>query len=472
MSSLKPPDGTFETVGLEAFDDRLDDLETIEVVAAAPTGIAVTDKAAIEAAISLAGWPLQNTRVKLRPGSYRIDSTITLDGLGAFSTAPLTFVGEGTQFITTAAVSPMFHITNSIVSATFVTFIGCQFYTNASAALAIKLTNAQACEFRSCLFTASGSIGIEVAGQSTSNRIVNCLFYNQRRGILASGNADHLVVSGCQFMEGLLGSPLNWIEVSGQSNGIQVVGNHFWGQGATLPVVRFTLARASIVANNTFFRCFEPAVEIGGLGSADACTVQGNSFQHSSNHDIVLRNSNRCSVTGNTFFGVSTDETPAPNTFANIRIIDQFGINRGSNNSIIGNQSLATAAEITNVVEADSGCLNNIVIGNSGLAGISVPDTTNVVQFNTPGNAKTVASAGTITIPGDADFVTISGTTNITSVTASYIGREVTLLFSGILTFTDGSNLKLAGNFVTTADDTITLKCDGTNWWEMSRAVI
>ena len=32
----------------------------------------------------------------------------------------------------------------------------------------------------------------------------------------------------------------------------------------------------------------------------------------------------------------------------------------------------------------------------------------------------------------------------------------MTLMFQGILTFTDGNNLKLAGNFVTTADDTIT----------------
>ena len=41
----------------------------------------------------------------------------------------------------------------------------------------------------------------------------------------------------------------------------------------------------------------------------------------------------------------------------------------------------------------------------------------------------------------------------------------------GILTFTDGSNLKLNGNFVTTADDTITLVYDGTNWYEMCRSV-
>lgn len=82
-----------------------------------------------------------------------------------------------------------------------------------------------------------------------------------------------------------------------------------------------------------------------------------------------------------------------------------------------------------------------------------------------------VASATTTTLPDGADVINITGTTTITSVTASYAGRQVTLVFSGILTFTDGSNLKLAGNLVTTADDSITLVSDGTNWVEVARAV-
>jgi hypothetical protein len=49
-------------------------------------------------------------------------------------------------------------------------------------------------------------------------------------------------------------------------------------------------------------------------------------------------------------------------------------------------------------------------------------------------------------------------------------GQMVTLVFAGALTFTDGSNLKLAGNFGTSADDTITLVCDGTNWYEVTRS--
>jgi hypothetical protein len=82
-----------------------------------------------------------------------------------------------------------------------------------------------------------------------------------------------------------------------------------------------------------------------------------------------------------------------------------------------------------------------------------------------------VASAATITPTGNSFHVT--GTTNITSVSGTGVtaGTTITIIFDGALTFTDGSNLKLAGNFVTTADDTITLVYDGTNWYETARAV-
>lgn len=82
-----------------------------------------------------------------------------------------------------------------------------------------------------------------------------------------------------------------------------------------------------------------------------------------------------------------------------------------------------------------------------------------------------VASAATVTLPDNADTFLITGTTNITSVTASRAGREVTLVFASTPTFTDGSNLKLSADLVATADDSITLLCDGTNWVETGRSV-
>jgi len=72
----------------------------------------------------------------------------------------------------------------------------------------------------------------------------------------------------------------------------------------------------------------------------------------------------------------------------------------------------------------------------------------------------------------DGNYFSVTGTNNITSIAAadSTAGRMIVLKFGAVLTFTDGGNLKLAGNFTTSADDTITLICDGTNWYEIARS--
>lgn len=87
------------------------------------------------------------------------------------------------------------------------------------------------------------------------------------------------------------------------------------------------------------------------------------------------------------------------------------------------------------------------------------------------GGGTTVASVDPLVLPAAGVLFNISGTTNFASITASWVGRIVVLKFEGILTVTDGSNLVMAGNFVTTAGDTLTLVCDGTNWNEMARSV-
>jgi hypothetical protein len=119
---------------------------------------------------------------------------------------------------------------------------------------------------------------------------------------------------------------------------------------------------------------------------------------------------------------------------------------------------------------------SNIVVSNVDLATNSLGSvsggTSGVKFYNCESQDSTsVASAATVTLPVIGKFFTITGTTPITSLTASWKHRRVTLSFADALTFTDGSNLKLAGNFTTTADDTITLVSDGANWIEQSRSV-
>jgi len=85
-----------------------------------------------------------------------------------------------------------------------------------------------------------------------------------------------------------------------------------------------------------------------------------------------------------------------------------------------------------------------------------------------------IASATAFDLGDFGDIIHVSGTTAITSIAAAHSvpGRKVTLIFDDILVFTDGNNLKLAGNFTTSADDTITLVCDAaSNWYEIARSV-
>lgn len=89
------------------------------------------------------------------------------------------------------------------------------------------------------------------------------------------------------------------------------------------------------------------------------------------------------------------------------------------------------------------------------------------------GGASPAVASATTMAACTGDVCHITGTTNITDMTGydTGPGRTVCLIFDGVLTFTDGNHLKLAGNMSTTADDTICLTSDGSNWVERSRSV-
>lgn len=88
----------------------------------------------------------------------------------------------------------------------------------------------------------------------------------------------------------------------------------------------------------------------------------------------------------------------------------------------------------------------------------------------TTSNSGVVASAATITLPAGLDLVRITGTANIAGIALTYTGHRVTLIFSAALTVvTMSQNLFLAGHFEAVANSTLTLVCDGLNWYEVAR---
>jgi len=104
-------------------------------------------------------------------------------------------------------------------------------------------------------------------------------------------------------------------------------------------------------------------------------------------------------------------------------------------------------------------------------------DTGTRTKFNRGhGAGADIASAATIVIPKFGETFTVTGTADITTITAgnSNKGRTITLLFSGTAAtngVVDGSNIKLVGNFAYSPDDTLTLYSNGTNWYEISRTI-
>lgn len=95
-----------------------------------------------------------------------------------------------------------------------------------------------------------------------------------------------------------------------------------------------------------------------------------------------------------------------------------------------------------------------------------------------------VASGTTVTLGGDGNAFPITGTTTINHITTTdwQAGSLVTLFFSTTLTVTHNAGsppggtaailLSAAANFAATANDTLTLRYDGTNWRQIAAANI
>lgn len=88
---------------------------------------------------------------------------------------------------------------------------------------------------------------------------------------------------------------------------------------------------------------------------------------------------------------------------------------------------------------------------------------------------STIVSSTNIDLPLNGTLILLTGGVSISALSgaSSYVGRVITLLFSTNTTVVNGSGCLLAGgiNFSATANDTLTLVSNGTNWVEVSRSV-
>lgn len=138
----------------------------------------------------------------------------------------------------------------------------------------------------------------------------------------------------------------------------------------------------------------------------------------------------------------------------------------------------------TIIIENLHSTLSKNLVGYGASASSIIFENPQVVLENSAGTQKSIikkyniwdasvsniVAASTLTLPNSGDFFNVTGVTWIASITASKIGRIVVLKFSDASKVVAGSNLKIVSDFATTANDTLTLVCDGTNWYELCRS--
>lgn len=152
--------------------------------------------------------------------------------------------------------------------------------------------------------------------------------------------------------------------------------------------------------------------------------------------------------------------------------------------NFLGNRAYKTSgATMTRglaVVQTAPGVVDAIGIGDNDFSGVTTVQVftqgaPTTLKFTPPvGRGTDIASGATIAIPVDGDRFHVTGTTNISGgITINPLdsSRVVYLIFDGALTLSDAAPCKLNGDLVTTADDTITLLCDGSSWFELARSV-
>jgi len=209
--------------------------------------------------------------------------------------------------------------------------------------------------------------------------------------------------------------------------------------------------------------------EVSGL-SFDNCTVTeyGRSGVSLLSTDSELITFSNCTIRGN---GRNTADTYPGYSIAND--VSSVVISGGSSGS---GYKPGEAASQSYGIQFGTGH-SNIVVSGVDLTGNTLgsvlggSSSVSVLDSCLTQDSATVASASTITLPIIGDLVIVSGTTTINNIQVSRSGRRVTLMFEDALTVADGGNLKLAGSFSTSADDTLTLIYDGAFWVEVARSV-
>jgi hypothetical protein len=182
---------------------------------------------------------------------------------------------------------------------------------------------------------------------------------------------------------------------------------------------------------------------------------------------------NACRQTGNSSFRVGALSASGGGSVTRVSFVGCNSFKSSGSNPARGLDIGVGAGSTTDNISCYGCNFNNMAAPFNLTSG----SPTNCHFVTARGRGTNITAAATISVPIDGDIFHVTGNTNITNgitVNPWDNGRTVTLIFEGTPTVSDTGTSKLAGNFVaagTTNDyDTLTLACDGTNWYEMCRS--
>ncbi len=280
--------------------------------------------------------------------------------------------------------------------------------------------------FRNCLFGGCTAPGYYLIGANTSLqsfKMYNCQFidYYWLGGILY--NKLSVTTSNQMWVDVLLDGPLGGLIAPDTV----VIKDCTFDENTlnTLVRVRGTAAHSALIENCSFN---------GGLGAKTPITL--NTLKKA-----VLRNV-WTGYNGGTWTSVEATD---------VATVEIEGLTHGGG---------AVDVEMVSGVE-------RLKVRNC--SGVSITNTANAL-VDADQSMPSTASATALAPLGMTTHVT--GTTTITSIVTTNlkIGDVLTLIFDDTAQISDGNNLVLNGNFTGGANRVLTLKYDGTNFFEQSRS--
>jgi hypothetical protein len=201
-----------------------------------------------------------------------------------------------------------------------------------------------------------------------------------------------------------------------------------------------------------------------------AACVQGILTSHNAGLVVTI---NDCTVWGNGTHGIFI------NGPGDVKIVGGEWRNQPNHISLASATPLVDVDEVrfdtSTIVFNVSTATSNLRIGPNNNYG-SIAAGGGIIGTIANVGVPTVASASPLLIPPNATDIIVTGTANFGQVGTGWAGREITLYFSGVLQVFSGTgaaaNMRLSGNvtYNTTAGGSLTLRHNGTQWYEIGRS--